>query len=52
MKEDYSLNYESYEKETKLENMYFGVTNKISLIDIYSQVYKLKNYEDMIYDIY
>ena len=47
MKEDYSLNYESYEKEIKLENMYFGITNKIHLKDIYSQVYKLKNNEDM-----
>ena len=47
MEENYYLNYESYEKELKLENMYFGITNKIHLKDIYSKVYKLKNDEDM-----
>ena len=47
MEGKYYLNYEIYEKEVKLENMYFGLINKIHLEEIYSQVKKLKNYENM-----
>ena len=45
--EDYSLNYELYEKELRLEDMYFGVTSKIKLKNIYSESYKLKDDDDM-----
>ena len=45
--EDYSLNYELYENELRLKDMYFGVTKPIKLTDIYSEVYKLKDKDDM-----
>ena len=45
--EDYSLNYELYEKELRLKDMYFGVTKPIKLTDIYSEVNKLKDKDDM-----
>ena len=49
MEEKFYLNYETYEKELKLDNMYFGLTNKIPLKDIYSKVNELKNHEDMVF---
>ena len=45
--EDYSLNYELYENELRLKDMYFGVTKPIKLTDIYSEVNKLKDKDDM-----
>ena len=47
IKENYSLNNEIYEKELKLKDMYFGVSNKIPLKYIYSEVQKLSNSEEI-----
>ena len=46
MTESYHKYYEPYENEIQLKNMYFGIDNKIKLIDIYSEVDKLKNDKD------
>ena len=47
MEKDYNLDYQVYEKELKLENMYFGVSYKIKLLDIYTEVSKIKNEKDI-----
>ena len=48
MEKDYDLNYQEYEKELKLKNMYFGVFHKIKLLDIYKEVSKIKSINDII----
>ena len=49
METNFSLDYEAYENEYKLENMYFGVSDKIKLLDIYKEVKKIKMDNEMRY---